>query len=459
VVKEAIKDLFPAMVGSSLSTIVIFLPFVLMGGLAGAFFKELAKTMELTLVCSSFVTGIVTPVLHLLIGYRPHKGSHVHTEQESLNQYKWLTQLYSKPWLAILFLSIFLFGGWYASGKLQTGSLPELDEGTIVLDYFSPSGTALEETVKLCQKMEKIILAHPNVASYSRRTGLRLDFRNVAPNYGDYFIIQLKKDRNKKTTEVIVELRKSIASSVPVMHIEIGQRIPDLLGNLMSTPSPIEVKIFGDNQKELEYLGRKADTIMQHTQGLVDVSNGMISTGPTVIIYPNDVKLAQYGISLASFQKQLTMYTEGIVLGDNAKETEPSPVQASMLGNLQAGQIQDGEQMRKIRLRVTNYADNDIDKIRKQLIFLPDGTLKSLSFFCTVQTEKGEIDYKREDLKSCVVLTSRLSNRDFGSAVNELQKKFAQQLNLPPGYYVKFGGAYAEQQQSFKELLTILVAA
>lgn len=458
VVKEAIKDLFPAMVGSSLSTIVIFLPFVLMGGLAGAFFKELAKTMELTLVCSFFVTWIVTPVLHLLIGYRPHKGSHVHTEQESLNQYKWLTQLYTKPWLAILFLAILLFGGWYASGKLQTGFLPELDEGTIVLDYFSPSGTALEETDKLCQKMEKIILANPNVASYSRRTGLRLDFRNVAPNYGDY-LIQLKKDRNKKTTEVIDELRKSIAASVPVMHIEFGQRIQDLLGNLMSTPSPIEVKIFGDNQKELEYLGRKADTIMQHTQGLVDVSNGMISAGPTVIIYPNDVKLAQYGISLASFQKQLTMYTEGIVLGDNANVTEPSPVQASMLGNLQVGQIQDGEQMRKIRLRVTNYADNDIDKIRKQLIFLPDGILKPLSFFCTVQTEKGEIDYKREDLKSCVVLTSRLSNRDLGSAVNELQKKFAQQLNLPPGYYVNFGGAYAEQQQSFKELLTILVAA
>lgn len=458
VVKDAIKDLMPAMVGSSLSTIVIFLPFVMMGGLAGSFFKELAKTMELTLVCSFFATWIVTPVLHLLIGYKSHKGAHIHSEEESLNRYRWLTNLYKKAWIAVVFIIVLIVAGWWVSGRLQTGFLPELDEGTIVLDYFSPSGTAIEETDQLCQKMEKIILANPNVESYSRRTGLRLDFRNVAPNYGDY-LIQLKKDRKKKTTDIINDLRRSIQSSVPVMNIEFGQRIQDLLGNLMSTPSPIEVKIFGDQQKELELLGRKADSIMRHTNGLVDVSNGMISAGPSVIIYPDDAKLAQYGISLSDFQNQLRMYTEGVVLGNNANITEPSPVQASMLGNLQVGQIQDGEQMRKIRLRVTNYQDNDADKIKKQMIFLPDGSLKPLSFFCNVISEKGEIDYKREDLKSCVVLTSRLSGKDLGSAVNELKQSFSKQLNLPPGYYVNFGGAYAEQQQSFRELLTILVAA
>lgn len=458
VVRDAIKDLLPAMVGSSLSTIVIFLPFVMMGGLAGAFFKELAKTMELTLICSFFATWIVTPVLHLMVGYRPHKSSHVHSEEESLNKYKWLTNLYKTPWIAVLFVFMLLLSGWFVAGKLHTGFLPALDEGTIVLDYYSPSGTAIEETDRLCQKMEKIILANPDVESYSRRTGLRLDFRNVAPNYGDY-LIQLKKKRKKNTLDVINELRQDIQSSVPVMNVEFGQRIQDLLGNLMSTPSPIEVKIFGDNQKELERLGRKADTIMNRTEGLVDVNNGMISAGPSVILHPDDAKLAQYGITLSDFQNQLRMYTEGIVLGDNANITEPSPVQASMLGNLQVGQIQDGEQMRKIRLRATNYEDNDLDKIRKQMIFLPDGSLKPLSFFCDIKSEKGEIDYKREDLKSCVVLTSRLSDRDLGSAVDELKKSFNKELNLPPGYYVNFGGAYAEQQQSFRELLTILIAA
>jgi multidrug efflux pump subunit AcrB len=185
----------------------------------------------------------------------------------------------------------------------------------------------------------------------------------------------------------------------------------------------------------------------------------MISAGPSIVFYLDETKLAQYGISLTDFQNQLLMYTQGIVLGTNAAVTEPSPVQASMMGNLQVGQIQDQEQMRKIRLRTTNYSDNDIDKIKKQMIFLPDGTLKPLQFFCKAVSEKGEIDLKREDLKSCVVLTARLNKKDLGSAVAELKKSFAQNLNLPPGYYVSFGGAYAEQQQSFRELLTILIAA
>jgi cobalt-zinc-cadmium resistance protein CzcA len=458
VVRNAIKDLFPAMVGSSLSTIVIFLPFVMMGGLAGAFFKELAKTMELTLVCSFFITWLITPVLHLMIGYRQHKNHHADTEEETLHKFRWLTNIYKIPLISFLFVLLLMAAAWFVSGKLETGFLPELDEGTIVLDYFSPSGTALEETNKMCMQMEEIILSNPDVASYSRRTGLRLDFRNVAPNYGDY-LIQLKKERKKKTTEVIADLRSAIKSSVPVMNVSFGQRIQDLLGNLMSTPSPIEIKVFGNGQHELEMLGRKVDSIMQHTDGLVDINNGMISAGPSIVFYPDETKLAQYGISLTDFQNQLLMYTQGIVLGTNAGVTEPSPVQASMMGNLQVGQIQDQEQMRKIRLRTTNYSNNDIDKIKKQMIFLPDGTLKPLQFFCKAISEKGEIDLKREDLKSCVVLTARLNKKDLGSAVAELKNSFAQNLNLPPGYYVSFGGAYAEQQQSFKELLTILAAA
>ncbi|EFK36131.1 MULTISPECIES: efflux RND transporter permease subunit [Chryseobacterium] len=457
VVKDAITDLYPAMVGSSLSTIVIFLPFVLMGGLAGAFFKELAVTMELTLVCSFFATWIVTPVLHLLIGYRPHKNSHSHDEQ-NINKYTWLTKLYRKPFLAYSFIFFIIFAGWFSSRQLQTGFLPELDEGTIVLDYFSPSGTAIEETDLLCQRMERTILSNPDVESYSRRTGLRLDFRNVAPNYGDY-LIQLKKDRKHDTKEVIDQLRKSIQTSVPVMNIEFGQRIQDLLGNLMSTPSPIEVKIFGSDQRELERLAKQADSIMRHTKGLVDISSGMISAGPTLVVRPDNARLALYGISQTDFQNQLRMYTEGIVLGDNAAVTEPSPVQSSMLGNLQVGQIQDGEQMRKIRLRLTGYQQNDVNKILKQMIFLPDGSLRPLSFFCSIKSEKGEIDYKREDLKLCIVLTSRLAGKDLGTAVAQLKEIFSANLHLPSGYYVNFGGAYAEQQQSFRELLTILIAA
>ncbi|MEO8761375.1 MAG: efflux RND transporter permease subunit, partial [Bacteroidia bacterium] len=121
--------------------------------------------------------------------------------------------------------------------------------------------------------------------------------------------------------------------------------------------------------------------------------------------------------------------------------------------------LQDGEQMRRILLRFTNYKTNDLENLKKQLIFLPDGSTRPLSFFCDITILPGEIEYRREDLKSAVVLTTRLENIDLGSAIKAIQKSFKQNLALPQGYSIAYGGAYAEQQQSFKELLMILAMA
>jgi multidrug efflux pump subunit AcrB len=130
-----------------------------------------------------------------------------------------------------------------------------------------------------------------------------------------------------------------------------------------------------------------------------------------------------------------------------------------MTGGLQVGQVQDGEQMRRILLRFTDFQDNDLEKLKRQLIFLPDGTTRPLSFFCEVKIIPGEIEYRREDLKSAVILTARLDNRDLGSAIKDIQKKLGEELALPQGYSISYAGAYAEQQKSFKELLTILSMA
>jgi len=127
-----------------------------------------------------------------------------------------------------------------------------------------------------------------------------------------------------------------------------------------------------------------------------------------------------------------------------------------MTGGIQVGQMQDGEQMRRILLRFANFADNDMEHLKQQLIFLPDGTTRPVSFFSDIQVIPGEIEEKREDLKSNIVLTARLQNRDLGSAIKEIQNSFKAQLPLPQGYSIVYGGAYSEQQQSFKELLFIL---
>lgn len=462
VVRHAIRDLFPAMVASPLATIVIHFPFRLMSGLAGSFFKELSDTMRLTMVASFLVTWLLLPVLHLLVGYREKLRPRVldakELEESSIRKVHFLTCLYRKPAVAFCFVLLLIGGGWYASTQLPSGFLPDLDEGTIVLDYHSPSGTDIEETDRLCRQMERIILAHPDVETYSRRTALGMSFKTRPTNFGDY-LIQLKKDRRKSTPEVISDLRRSLSQAVPAMTIDFGQRIADLLGDLMSTPKPVEVKLFGDDYAMLQRLAAQAEEVMQSVPGVVDIDDGLVPAGASLVFIPDEERLSQFGISLTDFQEQLAIYTGGIPLCQAEGMIEPNPAQASLTGGLQIGSVQDGEQMRRILLRFTDFADNSPELLQRQLIFLPDGSTRPLSFFCDVQVVPGEIEQRRENLKSNVTLTARLEKRDLGSAVDEVRLALGKRLKLPPGYSIAFGGAYAEQQKSFHELAMILSLA
>ena len=462
VVRHAIRGLFPAMVASSLATIVIHFPFRLMSGLAGSFFKELSDTMQLTMAASFLVTWLLLPVLHLMTGYRkrlrPKSPDVKGLEEASIRKVHFLTVVYRKPAVAAAFVLLLGFGGWYASTQLASGFLPDLDEGTIVLDYHSPAGTDIEETDRLCRQMERIILAHPDVETYSRRTALGMSFKTRPANFGDY-LIQLKKDRGKTTPEVISDLRSSISQAVPLMTVSFGQRIADLLGDLMSTAQPIEVKIFGDDYAALQQIAARAEKIMQSVSGVVDIDNGLVPAGASIVFIPDENKLSLFGISLTDFQEQLQAYTGGIPLSAQANIIEPHPAQAAMTGGLQIGSVQDGEQMRRILLRFTDFPDNSPELLRRQPVFLPDGSIRPLETLCDIRIIPGEIEQRREDLKSNITLTARLEGRDLGSAVQDLQREFKQQLHLPSGYSISFGGAYSEQQQSFRELTAILLLA
>ncbi len=463
VVNGSIHELFPAMIGSSLATIVIHFPFRLMSGLAGSFFKELSDTMQITMAVSFLVTWLLLPVLHIIIGFKPkrdkhHKIQHHKTKEQSINKLSWLTWFFNKPVFAVSMIAVLIFAAWLSFGRLETGFLPDLDEGTIVLDYYMPPGTSLNETDRVLNEIEKIIVAHPDVETYSRRTGIRMSFSTVPPNYGDYSI-QLKKDRSKNTVDVIDDLRKEISAREAVLSISFGQRIADLLGDLMSTPEPIEVKFFGDDYNKLQNISQRASKIISKIKGIEDINNGLRIAGSSLVFEPNQELLSQYNITLTDFQNQIAAYTGGVKLGINANRPIPSPAQAALAAGIQIGQIQDGEQMRSVIMRFADLSANDLEKIKRQLIFLPDGTTRPLSFFCDVKIIQGEIEQSRENLKSVVRLTARLNNRDLGSAIREIKQRLESKLALPRGYSIGYGGAYSEQQQSFKELMMVLILA
>ena len=181
----------------------------------------------------------------------------------------------------------------------------------------------------------------------------------------------------------------------------------------------------------------KAQSLIERIKGVADVKNGIVIEGPVISIIPDETRLALFDLSSADLQQQLKANNEGVKVGE----------------------VQSGEQMLKILLRFTDFNENYLDRIRKQPIFSPGGAFRPLDNFATVNVSKGTPDITREDLKSDIVVTARLENKDLGSAIREIKDSFAKRLFLPQGYYIVYGGSYAEQQSSFAELSLILIAA
>jgi CzcA family heavy metal efflux pump len=429
-IQKAIKYLFPAMLGSSLSTIVIFLPFIMMSGVAGAYFKVMTDTMIITLSCSFFVTWLVLPVIYLWFPASKHQPVH-HVKPQ-----RWIGFFIRRPLISVAIMGVLLCSIVLIYPRLQTGFLPDMDEGSIILDYESPPGTSLEETDRILREVEKIIVKTPEVQAYSRRTGTQLGFFITEPNTGDY-LIQLKKQRGKSTEEVIADIRQQVEASQPALRIDFGQVIGDMLGDLMTSVQPVEVKIFGADPARLQTLSKQVAEIVSGVQGAADVFDGIVMVGPTVNVVPNSVALAQYGITPANLQYQL---------------------QSSLEGNIVGG-VYDREQLTNIRLVYPGNQSLSINDISKTPVFLPDGRFMPINQLATVNLTSGEAEIEREDLQSMGVVSARLENRDLGSVIKDIQHAVSAKVQLPSGYAIVYGGAYADQQQSFKELLSILIAA
>jgi len=198
--------------------------------------------------------------------------------------------------------------------KLETGFLPEMDEGSIVMDYSTPPGTSLEETDRILKEVEKIIVKVPEVQAYSRRTGTQMGFFITEPNTGDY-LIQLKTEREKATDEVIADIRKQIEATQPALRVDFGQVIGDMLGDLMTSVQPVEIKIFGDNLQTLHDLSKQVKELVSGVKGTADPFDGIVIAGPSVSIQPDFARLAQFGLTPANLQYQLQTSLEGNVVG------------------------------------------------------------------------------------------------------------------------------------------------
>ena len=354
----------------------------------------------------------------------------------AIKKQNWVAFFIFRPFISFAIIAALIISIVLILPKLQTGFLPEMDEGSIVLDYDSPPGTSLEETDRMLKEAEKIIKTVPEVEAYSRRTGTQMGFFITEPNRGDY-LIQLKKKRHRTSEQVIEDLRQKIETTQPALRIDFGQVIGDMLGDLMASVQPIEIKIFGDNQQKLQEVSKQAAEIVSSIKGTADVFDGIVIAGPSVSVLPDYAKLAQYGITPANLQYQLQTALEGNIVGS----------------------LFEKEQYLTVRLVYPGNTRLSVEQISNLQIFLPNGSLKPISSLATVTINAGDAEIERENLQSMGVVTAGLESRDLGSVMNDVKQQISSQLILPPGYHIEYGGSYAEQQKSFKELLMILIAA
>lgn len=441
-VGSSLRELLPALIGSSLSTVIIFLPFALLPGITGAFFKPLALTMALALVISFFIAVMAAPVaivaLERVGRHRPRPRSAraegwVHRLRLRLVRgYDHLAAAFvDHGWLAVGGLLALLAGGWFLYRGIGTDFLPGMDEGSIILDYWTPPGTSLTDTDAMLDQVEKIIMSLPDVASYSRRTGTQLGFFITEPNRGDYVINLKPLGQRRPVEQVTEELRQRIAEAEPGIRTDFGQLIEDNIGDLTGgEPQPIDIKIFGSDPAVLDREAEQIARIVAGVRGVEDAFNGITIAGPALDIRVRPEATARYGLTTEDIHAQLEPAIVGTVVD----------------------QVRIGDRMYDVRVLEPHAGPLGDVRVRAGSALLPVRDLASI----TTGAPEAEID--RENLKTYVGVTARLSGRDLGSAIAEIRSRIHQQVELAPGTTIRFGGQYEQQQRSFADLLLVLLA-
>ncbi|MGA9575846.1 MAG: efflux RND transporter permease subunit [Lysobacterales bacterium] len=444
-IKVAVGEIFVPLVGSTLTPVVVFIPLIFLSGIVGVFFRALALTMVVALLTSLVLALSLTPSLAAWFIRDRERPDHGHSPGNEEGGFLLTRVLHvyglvvrralQHRWLVLVACCaiITLGGGIYQ--KLQSEFLPPLDEGGFVIDYVAPFGTSLAETDRQLMQAEKILRGTADVESYSRRTGARLALSIAEPNTGDY-LVKLKADRQRPTADVIAELRHKFNIALPGIEWEFPGILSDLVGDLTWSPAPIEVKLFSP---DIEYLKNKAPEVqaqLDQIPGVVDTFDGLVYAGPSISLQVRHLDAARFGLNASEIAKA---------------------VNTAMLGE-QSSSVLEGDRVINIRVRMDRSDIDRLAKLRELRLRTADGSLIKLSQVANIVEEPGQPELSREDLRQVVAVTARLEGRDLGSAMAEIKAKLGQDTSIPPGT-IEFGGLFQQQQESFQNLVLVLMMA
>ncbi len=442
-VQTGVGEILKPLIGSTLTPVVVFIPLTFLDGITGVFFRSLALTMVVALLTSLALALTLTPSLVSWF-VRERQSTHP-SEKDSeagfilrrvIRLYESILRLaLQHRWLTLAVCGIAFGLGLGVYRRLESEFLPPMDEGGFVIDYVAPWGTSLTETDRQLRLAEKIITAHPDIESYSRRTGANLGLEVSEPNVGD-FMIKLKPERKHSTAEVIADLRTQFKTALPDIEWEFPGILGDLIGDLTSEPQPIEVKLFST---DLEFLKHKAPEIEEQiskVKGVVDTKSGLVYAGPSLNMKPRPAEMERYGL-LAS--------DVAVV------------VNTAMLG-VTATSVLEGDRVIAVRVLAERNQLDTAKRLGEFPIHTGEGGLIQLSQVVSIEETPGQLELHRDDLRQNVSITARLEGRDLGGAIADIQRKLSLDPSLPPGS-IEYGGLFRQQRDSFRNLILVLALA
>ena len=443
-VQMAVGEILLPLTGSTLTPVVVFIPLAFLDGVPGVFFRALAMTMTVALLTSLVLALTLTPSLAASVIHIKPKGKEAgHAMEEGGFILRRVLRIYEiavrwalrHRWLTVGICALLVLGGADLYSRLLTDLLPELEERGCVIDYIAPPGTSLSETNRALMQVEKILKGTPEVESYSRRTGVALGLELTEPNAGD-FLVKFHPDSQRSTDDVVAELRAKINQSQPQIDWDLHGMLGDLIGDLVKSPKPIEIKLFST---DLDFLKRTAPYVkskIDSINGVVDTDSGLVVAGPSLTFAVRPADAQRYGLCTSDIA---------------------DAVEAAKLGHVASSVLQ-GDRIINIRVLMDPKKIDRISELNNLPLRTPDGRTVLLSQVADLRIEEGQLELEREDLRQYVAVTGELEKRDLGSAMAEIQAKLANDPNIPAGT-IEFGGLFQQEQESFHNLLIVMIMA
>lgn len=440
VVYEASREVRLPILNSSLIIIASFLPLFFLSGIEGRMLVPLGLTFIISLVSSTIVALTLTPVLcSYLLGRKDVQKA---TKHES-----WIVRRLSKAYSgslpkairhrrSILSATAILFivavGSIFTLGR---SFLPAFNEGSMTINVGTVPGISLEESDRIGRRAEEIILATPEVQTVARKTGrAELDEHSLGVNMSEIEAPFVLSDRSRR--EMVHDLRERL-SKIPGVVVEVGQPISHRIDAMLSgTEAQIAIKIFGDDIDRLYHIGSEIKGIVTEVPGIVDVNIEQQHPRPEIEITPKRDMLARYGITNADFAR----YVSTMLAGDKVSAVYRDGVPYDVV------------------LIVENRENIGMNDLSTMMIDSPSGKIP-LSEIAEIVSTSGPNGISRENVKRRIVVSANVDGSDLRGAVNSIRRHISDNITLPEGYYIQYGGQFESEASATRTLAIASIGA